>query len=359
MNPRCCQAVANRGSTSITAGSACNENTVATSVTSSSALCSRPSHSSAAKTVTSRAAPSRVAGGRTEISPSPPIRSRSASPRRAAGIQYSNSAATSRHQRTAPLRVGRSLSRHGSGGRGPGGCAVSAGSMGTAASSRTAGSSPGTASLPASKATSNGASTSVSDGPREDSEPGSRFSTGSPSSGGLRSAQVGRSRAGRSTGVPVGGVPGPGRTSGRRSWWSKSTWMPRARVSWSSAQPGRRVRPPAVTSRAPRSARSPSGAVPEGISAAGACRIVRYSLGAAIVTITASEEISATPAPVSPMRGSSSRVRPSTSAHNRPCIQASPAVRLCARRTAKYVSMTTRSTAPTANQRSSGVAASA
>ncbi len=34
-------------------------------------------------------------------------------------------------------------------------------------------------------------------------------------------------------------------------------------------------------------------------------------------------------------------------------------MRLCARSTAKYVSMTTRSTAPTASQRSSGVAASA
>ena len=297
-----------------------------------SALCSRASHSSEAKTTTRSAAPISVGSGRIEISPSPPIRSRSVSPRRSTGTQYRSSATASSPPRNTPSQVGCRRSRQDSGRGGSAGRGTSsgaAGSSGTAASSRTA------SSLPASKATSNGASTSVSDGPGDDSEPGARSSTGSPSSGSFRRAQVGRSRVGCATGVPVGGGPGPGRTSGRRSWWSKSTWMPSARVSWSSAQPGRRVRPPAGASRAPRSARSPSGAASAGTSAAGACRIVRYSLGAAIVTITAREEISATPAPVSPIRGRSSRVRPSTSAHNRPCIQASPEVRLCARRTAK------------------------
>ncbi len=115
----------------------------------------------------------------------------------------------------------------------------------------------------------------------------------------------------------------------------------------------------AGTSRAPRSARSPSGAALSGTASAGAVLTMRYSLGAASATISARLEISATPAPVRPIRGSRISVSPSTSAHNRPCSHASPAVRLWARNTAKYVSMTTRSTAPTANQRSSGVAASA
>ncbi|GAA1684635.1 hypothetical protein GCM10009680_25270 [Streptomyces yatensis] len=95
-------------------------------------------------------------------------------------------------------------------------------------------------------------------------------------------------------------------------------------------------------------------------AAAPSCPLsTRRSRTAAIAAITDRLEISATPAPVSPIRGSSSNVSPSTSTHNSPCNTASPDVRLCARNTAKYTSMTTRSAAPTANQRSSGAAASA
>ncbi len=356
MNPRCCQAVGKRGSVSITAGSACSENTVASRVIISSALCSRPSHSSEANTTISSAAPTSVGSGSTEIRPSPPMRSRSASPSRSAGTQYSSSAATSRQPSTTPGRVGTSRSRRNNGLAG-GGTSASGAFSGPVSVSLA-----GRSGVSSRTADSDGVSASGSAaGLSEDSEPGSRSSTGRPTISGrlTPSAQVGRWSP-DTIGVPVGGVPGPGRTSGRRSRWSKSTWMPSARVSESSAQAGPRRRGAAAgTSRAPRSARSPSGAASSGNSAAGAARRVRNSFGAAIVTITARLEISATPAPVRPMRGSSSSVRLSTRTHNRPCSQASPLVRLCARSTAKYVSMTTRSSAPTANQRSSGVAASA
>ncbi|MGV2921165.1 hypothetical protein [Streptomyces alfalfae] len=174
--------------------------------------------------------------------------------------------------------------------------------------------------------------------------------------------------------VPAAGVPGPGRTSGLRSGWSKSSCTASCRVSesrdsrsahagpWRSLPSARAAaRRIAIVgaSRVPRSARSPSGASPAGGRAVGALRVTRYSFGAAIATITARLEISAMPAPVRPIRGSRISVRPRTRTQSRPCSQAIPEVLLCARCTAKYVSMTTRSSAPTANQRSSGVAASA
>ncbi len=255
MNPRCCQAVANRGSVSITAGSACSDTTVASSVTSSRPRCSRASQSSDANTVTSSAAPTSVGVGRTEIRPSPPIRSRSRSPRPDAGTQYRTSAAVSRQPSTTPSRVGRSRSHQvaspADGSVGPPASRTDSDTPPSRASpcaprsrtnparlfSRTPSDAPPSRTPSGPSAVSpavgsNGASTSASDGPSDVSEPGSRDSTGRPTSTrgagswrGALSAQVGRwsgrgsaGRSGRLTdGVPVDGVPGPGRTSGRRS----------------------------------------------------------------------------------------------------------------------------------------------
>ena len=284
----------------------------------------RPSHSSEAKTATSRAAPTRVAAGSTEISPSPLIRSRSASPRPRSGSQ--NSAARRPADSRDHTDAGWAAPvRHDSGG-----------TAGSAASTVRA---SGTA-LRRRLGTSNGASTSASAGPR---------TTRSPASAPRPAAQLrlaaprsaGRVRAYR--GRPVGGVPGPGRTSGRRSRWSKSTWTAR--------REGVLVERPAGPAPVPVRGRDLArpqvgevtvGAAPSGTSAP-AHPDVRYSRARRSRRSPPGAEISATPAPVSPIRGSSSSVSPSTRTHNRPCSQASPEVRLCARSTAKYVSMTTRS----------------
>ncbi len=141
-----------------------------------------------------------------------------------------------------------------------------------------------------------------------------------------------------------GGSPMPSgvcRTSGRRSGWSKSSRTPSGTVSassawrsahrvpyaplFSSSVPARgRISVPAspLSPSTARSARSPSGAATSAViltaGAEGCAARMRRSLTVAMETITARLEISATPAPVSPMRGSSNKVSPSTRKHNSP-----------------------------------------
>ena len=344
--------------------------------------------------MTSRPAPTSVGVGSTEIRPSPPIRSRSRSPRPAAGTQYRTSAAASRQPSSTPSRVGRSRCHAGPGGaRRPAARRVRLTrrvprrpARGRPSTRRTRPAVLAYALRPVARRpldVSNGASTSDLGRAEGGLGAGLPLLDGQAHpharSGQLErrlSAQVGRRSgrgpvrwSGRSTyGVPVGRGPRTGPyVRPPLQVVEVQLHTERQRVRVEPLRPGRAApllrlallrrghvarRPgPRGLRRVPR---------PPGTASAGAVLTIRYSLGAAIATITARLEISATPAPVSPMRRQQDHRRGRAPARTTgPAARRVRTVRLWARSTAKYVSMTTRSTAPTANQRSSGVAASA